>query len=480
MGSPPTVSRPLLLLEFNELCPALMRQFMDQGRLPYFQRLHDRSEVFLTEAQEDPPHLEPWIQWVTVHTGLPYSEHGVFHLGDGAHMAHPGIARILSDAGFRVGVCCSMNMNYHRPRGYLIPDPWNGRAEAYPTSLQPFLDTVSRLVQESSQDSLGSRREQLRFAYFLLRHGISRRTVSKILRQLCSERRDPGVRWRRAVILDSIQYDLFRHLNRRHQVDFATLFLNSTAHFQHYYWRNMCPDEFAIPPDHSDHPSLADAIPYGYQQMDEIVGRCLADFPQAVIVLCTALSQQPWRETTKCTYRPRQFEQLLRIAGMETLDVRVEPVMAEEFHLRFPSTEQAAAGAERLLALQLECQPLMRVEQRGADLFAACAIQSATSMDAPITRRPLPSGSTTTDEGPISENKFGELFSMVHAMRSGKHHPDGMLWIGNDHHRVHEERVPLTAVAPTILHHFGLTPPAHMTGASLAGPLQQALVATIP
>ena len=481
MGSPTSVShsvpartassRPLLLLEFNELCPNLMQQFMEEGRLPNFQRLYRRSEIFLTEAREDPPHLEPWIQWVTVHTGLPYSEHGVFHLGDGAKMPYPGVAQLLSDAKFRVGICCSMNMNYRRPRGYLLPDPWNGQDEPHPASLQPFLDTVSKLVQESSQDSLGSRSDQIRFGLFLLKHGISRRTVTKILRQLWQERRDPGLRWRRAVILDSIQYDLFRYLNRRHQVDFATLFLNSTAHFQHYYWRNMCPGEFAIPPDRADHPSLAEAIPYGYEQMDEIVGRCLKDFPQAVIVLCTALSQQPWRETTKCTYRPRDFSKLLELAGIDPTQVRVEPVMAEEFHLRFHSAEQAASGAERLLALELDGHPLMRAEQRGTDLFGGCAITSATSVHTPITRPADSEGATAQQTG----KEFGELFAMVHSMRSGRHHPDGMLWIGNDHHQVHEQRIPLTAVAPTILRHFGLTPPPQMTGAASAGLLEQAL-----
>jgi hypothetical protein len=58
--------------------------------------------------------------------------------------------------------------------------------------------------------------------------------------------------------------------------------------------------------------------------------------------------------------------------------------------------------------------------------------------------------------------RFGELFYMIHTMRSGRHHPDGVLWWRNGRHRVVEERVPLTAVAPTILAHFGVAPPPHM------------------
>jgi len=75
--------RPVILLELNELTPSIMDRFIAEGRLPNFKRLRDRSEVFVTDAQERSPYLEPWIQWVTVHTGVPYSEHKVFRLSEG-------------------------------------------------------------------------------------------------------------------------------------------------------------------------------------------------------------------------------------------------------------------------------------------------------------------------------------------------------------------------------------------------------------
>ena len=62
----------VILLEFNELCPSLMGQFIQQGKLPNFQRFYNESAVYTTDAEEQPPNLEPWIQWVTVHTGQPY------------------------------------------------------------------------------------------------------------------------------------------------------------------------------------------------------------------------------------------------------------------------------------------------------------------------------------------------------------------------------------------------------------------------
>jgi predicted AlkP superfamily phosphohydrolase/phosphomutase len=52
-------------------------------------------------------------------------------------------------------------------------------------------------------------------------------------------------------------------------------------------------------------------------------------------------------------------------------------------------------------------------------------------------------------------------------MRSGRHHPDGVLWVRNGRHEVVSEKVPLTDIAPTILEHFGVECPAHMSGRPL-------------
>ena len=55
------MSRPLINLEFNELSPTLMDRFIAQGMLPNFARLRQESTVCITDAEIEPPALEPWI-----------------------------------------------------------------------------------------------------------------------------------------------------------------------------------------------------------------------------------------------------------------------------------------------------------------------------------------------------------------------------------------------------------------------------------
>lgn len=456
----------LILLEFNELCPTLMQSLIDRGALPNFKRLYDRSEIYLTNAGEAPPHLEPWIQWPTVHSGLPFARHGISELGQGHRLPHKCVGQLLSDAGFNVGIFGSMNLNYRDVRGFVIPDPWNKEFVPEPASLQSYHEIISRQVHESSRpDSLGAT-AALRLGGFLFTHGLSMSTSMFAVKHLMAEARDKGLAWRRASVLDHLQYDVFRNFNRKMHVDFATFFCNSTAHYQHYFWRNFEPEKFSVPPLESDHESLSDAIPYGYASMDIIVGRMLRDFPEHTICLCTALSQQPWNDTTKCTFRPVNFDRFLSFAGIRDGAARVSPVMAEQFQLDFTTEADCVAALDALNKLEVsdDSRPLMFVRRDGpTNLFCGAQVFS-----------PVPIG-TRIRGNSGQETDFGELLYMIHSMRSGFHHPQGMLWIGTGAHRVAGDNVPLTDVAPTLLRLFGVPQPHYMQGQPL--PIDQGLVA---
>ena len=138
-----------------------------------------------------------------------------------------------------------------------------------------------------------SRSEQLDFLKFMARHGLRPGTVATIVRQLANERlSDAG--FKRAVLLDRLQLDLFRWHYKRAQPDFATFFLNSTAHYQHLYWRNMEPEHFKVKPEPGEQEVYQEAILFGYQQMDKMLPKLMSlAGPDTAVVLLTALSQQP-------------------------------------------------------------------------------------------------------------------------------------------------------------------------------------------
>jgi hypothetical protein len=179
----------------------------------------------------------------------------------------------------------------------------------------------------------------------------------------------------------------------------------------------------------------------------------MRDFPDAQLVLWTALSQEAWKDSTMVTYRPRDLGSLLEYAGLPADQVSAQPVMAEEFVVRFGSEAEAARGAERFAELRVDGQPLLEFVNQGTYLVGGCAVTEADASDLPV-----------EVAGERRAETVGDLFYPIHTVRSGRHNPFGVLWWRTGEHRVVPEPVPLTAIAPTVLAWFGVDRPDYMTG----------------
>ena len=462
-----STTSPVILLEFNELTPWLMTRFMREGHLPNFSRLFRESRVFTTDAEESGWNLEPWIQWVTVHSGVPAAVHGVRELGEAHRLQQPALTDILSAAERRVWICGSMNARYDdRLNGAFLPDPWTTSVQPRPHRLRAYYRFVQRYVHEHTRaEGRLTAGEYLGFLGFMLTHGLSPSTATTIARQLLRER-GGRYRWQRVAAMDRLQWDVFRWYYARIRPHFSTFFLNSTAHLQHKYWRNLDPDRFTLRPTAEDQAELEGAILFGYRQMDGLIGRFLRlAGDHATLVFCTALSQQPcllYEDSGgKAFYRPRDIDRLLAFVGV-TSPYRYFPVMSEQFRLEFDGEAPAVSAHARLAALRVSGQPVMYVRREGAEVFGGCSVFSQLSagamLEAPAS--PAPGSASTA---------FAEMFYQADGVKSGMHHPDGMLWIRlpDRRHAVLPDKVSLLSIAPTILRLLDVTPPDSMRAAAL-------------
>ncbi len=442
----------VIMLEFNELCPRLMDQFIGEGRLKNFKRLRDQSECYVTDANESVENLEPWIQWITIHTGLSYEEHGVFNLGDADQLKADNIWDILSQKGFKNWICGSMNARYNAEgfKGALLPDPWSNGIEPTDKQYEPFFKFVCAHVQEhDKKDFSMETKDYLSFLRFLFRHGLTFETFNTIVKQLVREKTHQE-HWKRATILDKLQWDVFAHRYRRDKPDFATFFANSTAHFQHKYWRYMEPERFAIKSSEQEQEKYQHAIRFGYESMDALVGKAMAlKDPDTALVLCTALSQQPYTKADemggKYYYRPHSFDTLLEklnLAGVE----RISPVMSEEFHILCRTEEDAIRVDAEIQRYTVNGKPLLVHRREGNDVFSGCAIHEKLPEDATI----------AYDGKPVQD--FYSLFYRPDSLKSGMHHPDGIFWVASPSEAPvkHQEKLPLTEVMPRVLRLFNI------------------------
>jgi hypothetical protein len=336
---------------------------------------------------------------------------------------------------------------------FVLPDPWAVDVPPHPAGMfDAFYHLVSRFVQEYTREKPPlSKAAYLRFVRFMVENGLSPKTVVDTLRQLYGER-GSRTRWKRAPILDSLQWDVFRHHYHKLKPRLATFFVNSTAHYQHFYWRNMEPELFALRDEHNRDAGLENAILFGYQKMDRIVQDAL-DLAgrEATVVLCTALGAQPLlkydADGGRQIMRARDMDSFLAWAGV-TQTYTYAPVMSEQFHLLFGTEEDAVAAQERLLALKLEDgRTVMMARRDGRDLLCGVIVPTMP-----------PEGSLVLTPFANERMAFEALFYPAQGLKSGMHHPDGILWIRTPERRHVEigRRISLREVAPTLLELAGV------------------------
>ena len=451
-----TARRRVLMLEFNELCPSLLDRWMAAGELPNFRRIYEASDAFTTLADAEAPALEPWIQWYSVHTGLDYGQHQVFRLSDGPLRDFPDMWSMARAAGRRVMNFSSMNAKGFAGEGCVfMPDPWCTSERAWPTELNTFFDFVSKNVQEYSNADQGvGLGDYARFAGFLAGHGLSWQTLSATLRQLAGERTtDPGSSWKRVTILDAMCVDVFAHYYRKTRPDLATLFLNSTAHLQHSYWRCMDPGSFVVQPSPKDVERFGDAILLGYRSMDRLLGRILSLVESdTMVVFATALSQQPFLKWESIGgqrfYRPRDVHALLGHLGIAPRVV--QPVMTHQYQLRFDTAAAQEEATRRLEACRHGEEALFLVQPKeDLTVYIGCQLRRAVSEDERI------------HLGEAGEAAFWEHFYMIDAMKSGCHHPDGALWFRTGTQQLHPEKVSILDIMPTVMGALGVPVPVN-------------------
>lgn len=363
-GARPILSKQkLLFLELNEINFEFLEAYIARGELPTFKALFARHGYSETTSETDYEQLEPWIQWVTAHTGQPLAQHGVFRLGDIVEHDIPQIWERLEDMGLSVGAISPMNAKCRaRAPAFFVPDPWTPTDIVAPRRLQRMFRAITQAVNDNAEARL-----TVRSALDLLLGGLSVARPSnylQYLRLVAGARRKP---WLRALFLDLLLADLFTHCVEATQPDFATLFLNAGAHIQHHYMFSSPVYRGGLRNPDWYLPAGEDPLLDVYRLYDAVLADVQRRFPAARIMIATGLHQDPHTEVTYY-WRLRNHAEFLQSIGV-AFD-SVEPRMSRDFLIRCAGAAEAAAAGRRLAAARtVDDEPLFDVDNRGTDLF---------------------------------------------------------------------------------------------------------------
>lgn len=353
----------LLFLELNEVNFESLEFYTRRGLLPNFKAFFDAHGYGATTSEADYDHWEPWIQWVTAHTGLDYAEHGIFRLGDIVETEIPQIWEQLEAEGYRVGAISPMNAKHRLSNAaFFVPDPWTQTDVVAGPVQQRLYQAIARLVNENATG-----RTSVRDLFDFAIGGVATARPVNYPRYLSLVAAARGRAWNRALFLDQLLADLFVNSVAATRPHFATLFLNAAAHIQHHYMFSSAayegehrnPDWYVAPGN--------DPILDVYRLYDQILGDIQKRFPDARIMLATGLHQDPHGEST-FYWRLKDHASFLTAIGAPF--TRVEPRMSRDFLVVCDDAEQALRTQKILESARAsDGATLFEIDNRGADLF---------------------------------------------------------------------------------------------------------------
>jgi hypothetical protein len=335
----------LLLVELNEFDPEFLQKQAERLNLKSLSKfLSMVQSSTITEDEIEHQGLDPWVQWVNVHTGRSSDYHGIKRLGDTLKQRDSEIQlwEAVGAAGGSWAAWGVMNAPMGNQKGceLFMPDPWSFEEDAYPKRLNDLL-ALPRYMARNYTDIKKS--EIIKnFTLFLKSYALPKHwpVLAKFTKVFLLNSKDHGVSLHTlTTLLDYLGALEFSRAKRRSDLQFSVIFLNHIAHLQHQFW--VKGDE------------LHNEMELGLKVSDLIM-ELLLDSRQEneAIILMNGLRQKNVAGEGFYVYRQinplKAMDILLGGSEQKWSDWSVEQLMTNDAHLHM-STKLDADRAEALL-----------------------------------------------------------------------------------------------------------------------------------
>ncbi len=342
----------LLLIELNEVNFELLAKAAQE--LPDCKALKRllafKKTTTSTNDVYESDYLEPWVQWVSIHTGKPATEHKVKHLGDVPNLKNAQIWETLSDKGISSGIWGIMNGNRRNAENcrFMIIDPWTFSEQAYP----PELNRLVSFAQYIAKNYLNLK------AWLFIKHSFN---YLKALATYLSPRdlfaaglllAEGVLRFgpKNMVLGAFYEYTAamaFLGQKKKYNPDFSVCFFNLLAHTQHHYWHSKS--------------KISKQLTYAFKVLDRALTRVFSECNHTILVANGFQQINTNEDPTWILYRPKDPCQALIDLGLRFESL--EALMTADAHLFFKNESDRDLAFKIMSEANVGRKPLYLVEK---------------------------------------------------------------------------------------------------------------------
>ena len=398
--------KKLIFIALNELNFEAAKLY-NLDNFPNLKKIINNSEV--TFSEKDYEKLEPWIQWLTIYTGLSADEHNVSRLGDVSKKNFKNVFLEIENQGFKVGAIGPMNLNNNLKNPvFFIPDPWTATESDNSFFSKIISKTLSNFVNNNANNKFRVKDYCNLLIIFLKYFRI--KNLNLYLELLLKSFK---YKFYKAIFLDLLINDIFFQKVKKEQVNFSHLFLNGIAHVQHHYFLNSKINNSKIKNpewyiEEKKDPFFDILIYY-----ENIIKDYLSD-NKIEILIATGLTQIPY-DREKFYYRLKNHNRFLKHLKIDFKEIL--PRMSRDFLIKFNNASVANIAEKQLgdIIEQNNNKLFGIIENRGDELFVTLTYPNEIKTDTKFKIKDV-----------LLTNLFDEV-SLV-AIKNGMHSSRGFVY----------------------------------------------------
>ena len=335
----------MLIIELNEFDPNYFKKISKELNLEHIQHIFKLNHTnTFTDEQEEYQGLDPWVQWVSIHSGKPFKQHSICRLSETKKQNFKQIWNVFGEnKNYSCGIWGVMNA----PRGdnmgikFFVPDPWSFDELATPSYLNNFLSMPRYIAKNylsiKISQSIKEFFKMINFIYHNRGNGKTRKFFGMLFKSFFIS----GINIHTfSTLLDFLSTLYFIELKNKCNTNFNIIFLNHIAHIQHQFWNK--PNEKI-----SKHMKFALII------CNEIIGMLIESLDKdEQFMIVNGIRQELVKGKGLFIYRQKDPIYFFKLFGVQSIDT--EQNMTNDGILIFNDSESRNEAVEILNNIYLK------------------------------------------------------------------------------------------------------------------------------
>ena len=235
------MKKKLLILELNECDFEFFLYGAKKYNFPLIKKfISNKNKVStFTKDKSEGFNLDPWVQWVSVHTGKSSKKHKVYRLGQTLDKKIKQIWEILSAKKINCTIWGAFNSTLNKKKNIdlFFPDPWSFNEKAFPNYFNSFLKLPRYYAKNYPEVNKFKIIFNVSIFFYKIIFSKLFFNIINILFELIKIFINAKLKsFNLYFFLDLITLFILNNNLKKKNSEFVIIAINSFAHYQHNYW----------------------------------------------------------------------------------------------------------------------------------------------------------------------------------------------------------------------------------------------------